>query len=80
MKSLKEKIKHNMHTALTLGYDHGSKDNRVCELIDFGYDHEFNVMDGKCSIKKSLDFSMVDWELQVDADAKHLEKICYEIR
>ena len=69
---LTQKIKLNEHD-----------ENLVWCLIDFGYQREQNIMEGKCSLQASIDFDMSTWEEQINQDIKELiaiyEKNCIKI-
>ena len=73
--SMNNKISKVYYLATKLGYDKNCKDDRVWKLIDFGYSHEFSVLDGKCSLQKSLDFSMETWENKINVDLEYLEDL-----
>ncbi len=73
--SLEQKINEVMSLAVHLGYDLELQDNIIWNLIDFGYDHEFNIINGKCSLQASLDFNMEVWEQTVDDNLNTLNQL-----
>ena len=74
-KSIDEKISKVYHLATILGYHKNSKEKKIWDMIDFGYGREFNILDGKCSLKKRIEFSMEEWEHQIDEDLKYFENL-----
>ena len=74
---LEGKIKKVMQLVTKNCYDKNynpinTKDKKLWDLCDFGYEKEFNIVDGKCSLKASLEFSMEEWENKVDNDLQYL--------
>lgn len=74
--SMTEKEFRNLHMAYDLGYNHNIKDaGIVWDMIDFGYSHQHNVMEGRCSLQASIEFSMENWETLMDFDYEELKRV-----
>ncbi len=86
---LGQKIQQNYNIALTIGYltkdccetrpasDYKTEDDEdlVWSMLEWLYRGYFNVMEGRCSLRQSIDCSMEEWECRVDNDYKELLKI-----
>lgn len=77
--SMAEKEFRNMHLACDLGYNHNVKDSGIVwDMIDFGYSHQHKVMEGRCSLQATIEFSMENWENLLDFDYEELKKVYME--
>ena len=77
---MKTKIMDVLYLGAQVGYTAMEKEIKfdtaetdfVWSLIDFGYSHEFNRIEGNCSLNASMNFSMENWEKRVDSDIVYL--------
>jgi len=58
-----------------------SKDDErfVWNLIDFGYGHETNIMEGRCSLQETINFDICKWEQKMVSDLQRLKSIKREV-
>ena len=73
--SIQQKIKRNMFIAWYLGYRRDKQNDIVWTLIDFGYSYFFKILEGRCSLQASIDFSMKKFEMEVNQDYTNLMAI-----
>lgn len=74
--SMMEKEQKCLNMAYDLGYQQNVKNNDlVWNLIDFGYQREHDIMDGKASLNTIINFNMKEWEDKMDKDIKELNQL-----
>ena len=77
--SMEQKVEDNMTISCIIGYgmqeaerQYKNPDDKdfMWYLIDCGYARQYGIMEGRCSLTKSLEFSMEEWEKEIDNHAK----------
>jgi len=79
-KSIVEKMIEALDLAVWVGYTSNfnlnTEQNKfVWDLIDFGYEHEQDCIDGKCSLKKYIEFDLAGFEPKIDSDIVKLKTL-----